>query len=429
MNDIFGALETGFKSAFRITQTSTVLAGAGLGWLLGNRPPPATLLRETFERLGSTYIKLGQFIASAPSLFGQEYVEEFQKVLDQTDPLPFHEIERVLKQELKRPLEEVFESIDRTPLASASIAQVHAARLKSGEEVVLKVQKPGVYDILVTDLNFVYVTARALELIAPGLSRTSLSAIVDEIQKTMMEECDFVQESRNLMGYADFLETMNIREATVPRVHVDLTTTKLLTMERFHGVPLTDLESIRKYSDNPEQTLVTALNTWFASLLHCDFFHADVHAGNLMVLEDGRVGFIDFGIVGRISKKTWRAMTGLMEAMSNENYRNMAKCLIAMGATDTAVDEGAFARDLEQLFTGFKKIESDAMGGGKVNENDVNRAMFDLVEVGEKHGIRFPREFALLMKQFLYFDRYTRILAPELDMFGDTRIHAGLLDE
>ncbi len=106
----------------------------------------------------------------------------------------------------------------------------------------------------------------------------------------------------------------------------------------------------------------------------------------------------------------------------------MARSLIDMGATDVEVDESAFARDLEQLFGGFQKLGNAALRGGRVNETDVNRAMFDLVDIGEKHGIRFPREFALLMKQFLYFDRYTRILAPDLDMFADARIQRGLLE-
>ncbi len=428
MADFFETLETSLKSAWRLTQTGTVLAETGLGWLLGNRPPPAKLIRETFEKLGATYIKLGQFIASAPSLFGEEYVEEFQKVLDRTDPLPFRVIERVIRQELGRPARDLFAFVDPEPLASASIAQVHAARLHSGEDVVLKVQKPGVYDVLITDLNFLYVTARVLELIAPGLSRTSLSAIIDEIQKTMVEECDFIKEAHNLKEFSEFLDRTAIKDATVPRVFDEFTTTKVLTMERLYGVPLTDLESIRLYSAQPERTLISALNTWFASLLYCDFFHADVHAGNLMVLRDGRIGFIDFGIVGRISKKTWNAMTALMEATQTEEYRTMARALIDMGATDVQVDESAFARDLEQLFGGFHKLGNAALRGGRVNENDVNRAMFDLVDIGEKHGIRFPREFALLMKQFLYFDRYTRILAPDLDMFADARIQRGLLE-
>jgi len=167
----------GIKGAFRIGQTVSVLGRTGINWLRGDRPPTPRLLRQTFESLGATYIKLGQFIASSPTFFPKEYVEEFQHCLDRTPNLPFGVIKRIIREELGRPLEEVYSEIDPVALASASIAQVHAARLVSGEEVVIKVQKPGVENILLTDLNFLYLSARMLETLAPKLSWTSMSCI------------------------------------------------------------------------------------------------------------------------------------------------------------------------------------------------------------------------------------------------------------
>lgn len=309
---------------------------------------------------------------------------------------------------------------------------MHAARLKNGQDVVLKVQKPGVSDVLLTDLNFLYVQAKVLEFFAPGFARTSLSGIITDIQKTMLEECDFLNEARNIKDFQKFLDQTGITEAAAPRVHDQYTTLRVLTMERFYGVPLTDLESIRKYTKHPERTLIAALNTWFASLMAGESFHADVHAGNLMVLEDGRVGFIDFGIVGRIRKETWLAMNSLMSAMSTEDFRLMAESLVGIGATDEEVDVDRFAQDLREL---FERLESANLGlpepgdpnytlpdPSEVNEQEINRLMIEMVQIGERHGIRFPREFALLMKQFLYFDRYIRILAPDMNMFEDSRL-------
>jgi predicted unusual protein kinase regulating ubiquinone biosynthesis (AarF/ABC1/UbiB family) len=411
-----------FKNGMRIAETAMVLSQAGLGWLLGNRPPAPRLLRETFERLGTTYIKLGQFIASTPSLFPPEYVEEFQYCLDRTPPVPFLEIKRILKQQYRRDPAEIFRRIDETPLASASIAQVHEAELHDGRVLVLKVQKPGVRDIILTDLNFLFIASRLLEWFVPGMERTSISAIIEDLQKTMMEECDFLHEARNLKEFRAFLNRTGIDFATAPAVYDEFTGPHVLAMERLYGVPLTDLDSIRRYTKDPEQTLIQALNVWFLSLMACDFFHADVHAGNLLVLEDGRIGFIDFGIVGRISQEVWSGMDQLMQAMNTRNYREMAVAMTKIGAADRDVNIDVFANDLRNIFETVQRMEKEAFRTGQVNEMEINHLVLSLSEAGRKNGIRFPREFALLIKQFLYFDRYIRILAPQMNLFEDERI-------
>lgn len=406
----------------RVLQTVSVLAKTGAGWWLGNRPPLPALLRQTFEELGTTYIKLGQFIASSPSIFPEAYVEEFQKCLDRTPALPFNFIRKTVEEELGRPLEDVYSWVDPQPLASASIAQVHAARLHSGEDVVIKVQKPGVRNVLLTDFNFIYLAARVVEMVTPGFSRAAVSGVIDEMQASMLEECDFVQEAHNLQRFNQFLrDTANTR-AAAPVPYMEYTTTRVLTMERFHGVPLTDIEVLKQYTDDPADTLISALNTWFSSLMLCDFFHADVHAGNLMLLKDGRIGFIDFGIVGHIRKTTWEAMARFFDAIGRSDHREIAECMAIIGMTREKVDVDALARDIETFQDRLVNVDPTTLIQGDRNDREVNRLLFDLINIGEKHGIRFPREFALLLKQFLYFDRYVQALAPELDVFGDGRV-------
>jgi len=419
---LIGGFRDGLRGTLRVGQTTKVLATTGFGWLRGERPPPAKLLRQTFENLGATYIKLGQFIASSPSLFPPEYTREFQGCLDSVKPLPFKVIRQTIEEELDLPLRQVYSSIDEKPLASASIAQVHAARLVTGQDVVIKVQKPGVQTVLITDFNFLYVAARILELFVPAMKRTSLAPIIGDIQRTMLEECDFLSEAKNLEEFAGFLAKTGNIMACVPKVYHEATTRRVLTMERFYGVPLTDLNSIRAVTKNPELTLIAALNTWFSSLTECHFFHADVHAGNLMVLNDGRVGFIDFGIVGRIDPKKWQALVGFMEAQMAEDWQRMAECMIVIGATDEDVDASVLARDLRNLVEGTMDLDPNQLMTPSIDDNEMNDIMFQMVEVGKRHGIRFPREFGLLLKQFLYFDRYIQILAPEMEMFGDERL-------
>ena len=410
------------RGGLRLLQTGAVLARTGAGWLLGQRPPLPRLLRETFESLGTTYIKLGQFIASSPSLFPDTYVEEFQQCLDRTPALPFHFIRDTIERELGKPLETLYRRVDPKPLASASIAQVHAATLHTGEEVVIKVQKPGVSTVLLTDFNFLYFAARIVEMLTPGLSRSAVSGVIEELQGSMLEECDFLKEAGHLEQFNAFLELTGNERAVAPKPYRELTTTRVLTMERFYGVPLTDLEVLRQHVDDPAETLVSALNTWFSSLMLCDFFHADVHAGNLMLLKDGRVGFIDFGMVGRIRKNTWEAMSQFLDGISNGDHRSVAEAMITIGMTRETVSVDALTRDLQSFQSRLENVDPASLLEGNRNEREVNRLLMDIVKIGEQHGIRFPREFALLLKQFLYFDRYIQALAPELDMFSDTRV-------
>ncbi|CAN6209717.1 unnamed protein product [Urochloa humidicola] len=448
------SINTGPRGAFRMAQGIQAVLGVGGEWLndlsktanastgipaqmqLGLLSP--LYLRRLFERMGATYIKLGQFIASAPTLFPAEYVEEFQNCFDRAPAVPYDVIQSILREELQQPLDSVYEYIDPVPIASASIAQVHGARLKNSQkDVVIKVLKPGIEDTLVADLNFIYVVARVLEFLNPELQRTSLVGIVKDIKESMLEEVDFRKEAANIQAFQGYIDAMGFdRQAKAPFVYQNCSTKRVLTMERLYGVPLTDLDSIRSLVPDPELTLVTALNVWFGSLISCESFHADVHAGNLWLLRDGRIGFIDFGIVGRISPRTWAAMEVFLASFATEDYDAMASALSEMGATGNDINIDEFAKDLRKIFSSIQDLDTEiivatargpdatAVSANVVlDERQMNALFLDLVRVSESYGLKFPREFALLMKQLLYFDRYTRLLAPSMNMLRDERIN------
>jgi predicted unusual protein kinase regulating ubiquinone biosynthesis (AarF/ABC1/UbiB family) len=410
----------GLRSVARVGETAVIAAKAGIKYAT-EKPSNAKLMRETFESLGSTYIKLGQFIASTPSLFPREYVEEFQGCLDQTTYLPFSYVQGVLQQEFAgRDLSEIFASIDEKPLASASIAQVHAARLVTGEDVVIKVQKPGVETILYTDLNVLHWATKVLEKAIPKVKFASLADIVEEIKTRMVREVDFIEEAKNLDDFVNYLNVSRNTAATAPKVYHQFSTRRVLTMQRLYGVPLTDFEVVKKVAKDPSQVLITAMNTWFGSLMLCQSFHADLHAGNLMLLDDGRIGFIDFGIVGQLKPEVWQACMAFMDALQKTDYKLMAENMLQMGMTSTQIDTHVLADDLERLFSGV--LLADPQQIMTSNPSDLNDIMMDMVAVGERHGIRFPRDFALLFKQMLYFDRFMRVLAPYTDIYADQRL-------
>jgi len=271
----------------------------------------------------------------------------------------------------------------------------------------------------------------------PDVSTTSLVDLVSEIRFSMLAELDFTQELQNMEVFRKFLDEKGLNGvAAVPASYPEASAERVLTMQRFYGVPLIDLDGIRKYSANPEATLITALNVWALSVRECELFHADVHAGNLLVLQDGRIGFIDFGIVGRVPTKTWNAVERLGGSFATNDSLGMATALISMGAADATVDAAQLAEDITGVLSRLRGLEPEVVVRGRgdgsvtaelgVNEAQVTDLVLDIVRVTGSNGLKLPREFALLVKQALYFDRYTKLLAPELDPLQDERINLGV---
>ncbi|MEN2751045.1 AarF/UbiB family protein [Psychrobacter sp. FBL11] len=423
-------LKHSFNVVNRMRQTVSV-AGLSAFRVAKGEKPDARLLKDTFEQLGTTYIKIGQFIASTPSLFPREYVEAFQDCLDQTTPLSYTYIEQVLTDELAvdgQTLSDKFAFINEKPLASASIAQVHAARLHNGDEVVLKVQKPEVETIMQTDLGVLHGVTKIVELLMPSMRFASIAPIIDEIRLRMLAETDFISEAQNIRDFQQFLSVSGNTKVVAPEVYDDLTTKRVLTMSQLHGVSMIDETAMRQYCDDPAQVMADTLNTWFASLMFCNSFHADLHAGNLMLLTDGRIGFLDFGIVGKLKAESWRACMGMMQALQDNNYQAMAQHMIDMEMTHgrSNVDAQDLANDLERMMKTIMAEDITFTSGvpfnSKEQADELNQMMLEIVEVGKRHGIHFPRDFALLTKQLLYFDRFMRTLAPDMDMFSDQRV-------
>lgn len=409
-------------SAYAITRLAKTASVAGLGTLrvVKGEPVSAELIRDAFMQMGVTYIKLGQFIASAPSIFPKDYVAAFADCLDRTPPVAFEQIRAVLMAELGD-IEDIFECIDPIPLASASIAQVHKATLKGGRMVVLKVQKPSVDTIISTDLGVLHGAFWMLEHAVPSMRAANLAPILDEIRTRMLAETDFIAESTHIERFLAFLHQAGIDRVTAPTVHGCLTTKRVLTMDYLSGVSLVG-GSLGTDEPRAQQAMSDVLDTWFMSVMMTGEFHADLHAGNLLLLDDGRIAFIDFGLVGQINPVSLQACFMLVQAMQAGDYHGMATAMIDIGMTHdkTYMDVDKLATDLQKIFGKIdRNSPSDVTSTGA---DDLNRLMLELADIGKRHGIHFPRDFALFTKQLLYFDRFMLALAPQMDLFEGRRM-------
>lgn len=362
--------------------------------------------RLAFEDLGPVYLKFGQMIASSPATFPPHVTDEFARCLDEVRPMSVLRVWKILERELGAPPEEVFASIDPSPLASASIAQVHAARLRSGEEVVVKVQRPGIERRIRPDVNLLGFVARVGMLFSAELRRANLLGIVRDFKRTLHEELDFGREADNIERFNALLEREGLASrARAPKVHRDLCTGHVLTMERFFGVRIDDGPGVNARVEDPVQLLRDTSEVFWTCVFLGGFFHGDIHAGNILVLDDGALGYIDFGIVGSFSVEHRVALASWVAGMVSGSGEQMSVALREMGAVPETVDWPSFVADISECLLPMRSITFE--------KKDVLEQFFTgLRRIANKHNTLLPQAFVLLLKQLTYFGRYVTIHDP-----------------
>jgi predicted unusual protein kinase regulating ubiquinone biosynthesis (AarF/ABC1/UbiB family) len=401
-----------FKILFRAFSVGWIAFKYGLVWLFRPKLRPVTM-RRAFEDLGPTYLKLGQLISSSPGLFPENYCNEFKKCLDQVPPFPFEEVKRIIEEEMGKPASEVFASLEPEPIAAASIAQVHGAILPDGSDVVIKVQRPKIPDWVDADLFYMGIIARVGEWLFYDLRLANATGVVADFSKTIHEELDFVVEGKNMDEFNEIMKRHgNDHLVVAPIVHWDFTTRRLLTMERFYGFKADDVERARALGHDTEKWLRIGMRSWNMSMMLHGFFHGDVHAGNLMFLPDReQIGLIDFGIIGRFDDKQRMLVMRYILSFATQDYMELAKVILDMNANVGHVDVNVLAEDME---TAYKPLLEQ-----NISEIDYAKMLPTIMAMVRKHGIRQPREFVLIIKQLLYFDRYAKLAAPTLNVFND----------
>jgi predicted unusual protein kinase regulating ubiquinone biosynthesis (AarF/ABC1/UbiB family) len=397
-----------------------VVRRLGGGRVAAERVNGPVAWRRAFEALGPTYVKLGQIIASGDGLFPIRYSEEFRKCLDRVPPFAFEHVEATIEHELGRPGREIFASIKPKPIAAASIAQVHLATLDGGEEVVIKVQRPGLEPILRADVALMRLFAKVLAAVVPHLELANPVGIIEDLATTLAEELDFRREAQHMRAFNATLARAGNTGVAAPRVKDELTTRRLLTMERFVGVRVDDTAAVLASDFDAQGKLLAGIRGWFQTLLLGGFFHGDVHAGNFMLLDDGRVGFLDFGIVGRFDARQKGLILDYVIAFHQRDYGRLTDVFVQMGSIEEgSVDRARFTRDIEAAFAPMV----DAADGFKIRD-----IVPDMMRVAVRHRMRMPREFVLVTKQLVYLDRYAKAIGgPTMNVLTDPRVLAFLM--
>lgn len=371
-------------------------------------------LKGAFEVLGPSYVKIGQLIASSPGVFPDGFAEEFKSCLDEVPPVPYRDVRAVILEELGKPPEDLYAAFDPVPVASASIAQVHHARLHDGEEVVVKVQRPGIKARMRSDLRIAIRMSRLLELRSAQVRTFNPIAFIEDLVSSLSRELDFMVEGASMERFgANLIAFGNNPEVRVPQVRWSYTSTRVLTMERIYGFGLEHLiQRSRDEGIDYTSLLKKSTRAWMESAFEHGFFHGDLHSGNIMVDTEDKVVFLDFGIMGTLDGKVLRIMReGLPRVILENDAEHLA---LAFFQLDGAAGDDAVDRAAKELADEVRPMLSRSL-----SEMSFAKLFASIIRVGARHGVRLPADVILLSKVMLYVDRYIKVLAPQWEMLSD----------
>ncbi|HLI16077.1 MAG TPA: AarF/UbiB family protein [Acidimicrobiales bacterium] len=368
-------------------------------------------LRIAFQALGPTYIKLGQILSSGEGIFPPELVGEFKLLRDRVPAERFEDVERIIESELGRPIHEVFAEIEERPVAAASIAQVHRARLVTGEPVVVKVQRPRVAELVRHDLAVMSYLAPHLVGRIPVAVLANPPALIELFAETIVEELDFRLEAESMLDIARILAATGQRAIVVPRPHPRLVTPRVLVMERLDGFAWDDVEGMRAAGIKTEEVLRAGVVSFLEGAMLYGVFHGDLHGGNLFVLPDGRVALLDFGITGRLDEPRRLAFLRLVMAGTLNDVRSQVEALIELGALRADADIDQVIEDLDLAAPPEDVVEMTA--------EELTAQLRELTRKLLAYGARMPKELMLFVKNILFLDGAVAAFAPDVDLLGE----------
>ncbi len=372
--------------------------------------PDAVRLRLALEELGPSFIKIGQLLSTRADLLPNDYIIELLKLQDNVPPFDFIEVTRIIERELKLPVAELFQEIEEEPIAAASIAQVHRAVTKEGREAVIKVQRPGIEEVISTDVAVVLYIARLMERYMPESRLYGPVEMVGEFSQTIRKEMDFTLEGSYTEKFRK--EFSDDPRVMIPEVFWELTSVKVLTMERIVGIKVNNLERLREEGIDREKIAHLVADLFFKQVFEFAAFHGDLHAGNIFVLGPNKIAYVDFGIVGRIEKEMMNNLADILIGIVREDFELLTRVYMKMGMIPEDIDEAAFRRDYHDLLLHYfgRPFKSAKFG----------ELLIEYIKLSAKYRIKLPSDLLLLNKCMIELEGLGRLLHPESDLLQES---------
>lgn len=356
-----------------------------------NQPKRAIQIRKILTRLGPTFIKVGQALSTRPDLIRKDYLEELVKLQDQLPPFDNAIALKIIETELERPLEDIYSEITPQPVAAASLGQVYKARLHTGEEVAVKVQRPNLRPRLSLDLYLMRWAAGWLSPWLPLNLGHDLRTIVDEFGTKLFEEIDYLNEGRNAEKFATNFR--NDPRVKVPSIYWRYTTTHVLTLEWIHGFKLTDTQSIKQAGLDQDEIIEIGVTAGLQQLLEHGFFHADPHPGNLFATLDGRMAYIDFGMMDQLTEEMKETLVDALVHSVNHDYTELAEDYVKLGFL-------APGTDIRPIVPALEAVLGNAIGESVANLN-FKTVTDSFSELMYEYPFRVPAKFALIIRSLV----------------------------
>lgn len=374
---------------------------------------PAVRVRLALEELGPTFIKLGQLLSTRPDLIPRTYLAELAKLQDSVPPIPFSDITTHLQQELGGRHESLIASIDPEAIAAASIAQVHAATLRDGTRVVVKVRRPGIVETVETDIDLMMAFAHLAERHIPGLSLYDPVGVVREFARTIRREMDLAREGRTIEKFRDNFQ--GDQTLVFPRVFWEGTSQGVLTMERIDGIKVSDLEALDTAGIDRKLIALSGAEAFLRMVVDHGFFHGDPHPGNVMILPGNRICLLDYGMVGHLDDHLREYLADILLAIVNRDVDGIVSILLSSGEITDPVEPQRLRRELAEFIDSYYEVP--------LKDLEVGKLLLDFIEIITTFRIRLQPDFILLAKALVTVEGMGRQLDPDFDMIQVLKPH------